>query len=381
LLVEAESGASSREAGLRAARERFYTGDIAEQMVRFSQQQGGWVTMQDLATFHITVEAPLKTTYHGYDIYACGPWCQGPVVLQTLNILEGYDLAAMERLSPEVYHLILEALKASFADRDRYYGDPDYVEVPIDGLLSKAYATEWRTRIDLQQATPGMPKPGDAWRFSARQEQQPSRWCYPAPSSGEVEPDTSYVAVVDRWGNAFSATPSDGVTSTPLVPGLGFTISSRGMQSWLDPDHPSCLQPGKRPRLTPSPGMVLKDGRLVMPYGTPGNDVQPQAMVQYLINCIDYGMNPQQAIEAPRCATFSFPRSSDPHPYTPGLTYLESRLDQSIPEALVRLGHQLRIWPAWAKAAGSVGAVRVHHEDGVLHGAADTRRVAYAIGR
>jgi gamma-glutamyltranspeptidase/glutathione hydrolase len=380
-LVEAERGASSREAGIGAARDRFYRGDIAEQMVHFSCTQGGWLTMQDLAAFRVAVEAPVKTTYHGYEVYACGPWCQGPVVPQTLNILEGYDLASQDRFSAQVYHLILEALKASFADRDRYYGDPRCVAVPIEGLLSKVYATQWRERIDPRLAQPGMPAPGDAWAFAGRREQHPSRWKYPAPSDGPVEPDTSYVAVVDRWGNAFSATPSDGITSAPLVAGLGFVISSRGMQSWLDPDHPSCLAPGKRPRLTPSPGMVLKDGRLVMPYGTPGNDMQPQAMVQFLVNVIDYGMNPQQASDAPRCATFSFPRSSDPHPYTPGLCHLEARLPSSVPEALKRMGHKLRLWPEWSRGAGSMGTVLVDHEHGVLHGAADPRRMAYTMGR
>jgi gamma-glutamyltranspeptidase/glutathione hydrolase len=303
------------------------------------------------------------------------------VVLQALNILEGYDLAGQEPCSAALYHLILEALKAAFADRDRYYGDSRLVDVPIDGLLAKPYAAEWRTRISPNLASPGMPEPGQAWRFSAHQERQPSRWKYPSPSSGPVEPDTSYVCVVDRWGNAFSATPSDGVTSAPLVEGLGFIISSRGMQSWLDPEHPSCLAPGKRPRLTPSPGMVLKDGRLAMPYGTPGNDMQPEAMVQFLVNLLDYGMNPQQAMDAPRCATFSFPRSSDPHPYTPGLALLESRIDPSVPEALRRMGHQLQMWPAWTKAAGSLGTIQVDREHGVLHGAADARRLAYAIGR
>jgi gamma-glutamyltranspeptidase/glutathione hydrolase len=381
LLVEAERGARSREAGIDAARDRFYRGDIAQQMVHFVQQQGGWLTMEDLAAFHVAVEEPVKTTYRGYEVYACGPWCQGPVVLQTLNILEGYDLAGRERFSADVYHLILEALKAAYADRDRYYGDPRFVDVPIDGLLSKAYGAAWRTRIDPSMASPGMPEPGDAWHFSAQQERHPSRWHYPSPSDGPIEPDTSYVCVVDRWGNAFSATPSDGVTTTPLVEGLGFIISSRGMQSWLDPDHPSCLAPGRRPRLTPSPGMVLKDGRLAMPYGTPGNDMQPQAMVQFLVNLIDYGMNPQQAMDAPRCATFSFPRSSDPHPYTPGLAHIEARAEASVADALRRMGHDLRLWPDWSKAAGSLGTIVVDHEHGVLHGAADPRRLAYAIGR
>ena len=271
---------------------------------------------------------------------------------QTLNILEGYDLASQERFSAQVYHLILEALKASFADRDRYYGDPRFVDVPIAGLLSKAYAAQWRERIDLRQAQPETPEPGDAWAFAGRREPQPSRWKYPAPSDGPVEPDTSYVAVVDRWGNAFSATPSDGITGSPLVEGLGFVMSSRGMQSWLDLTT-SCLAPGKRPRLTPSPGMVLKDRRLVMPYGTPGNDMQPQAMMQFLVNVIDYGMNPQQASDAPRCATFSFPRSSDPHPYTPGLCHLEARLSPSVPEALQRWA-QLACRPS-GEGAGSMG--------------------------
>jgi gamma-glutamyltranspeptidase / glutathione hydrolase len=379
-LAEAEQGASSREAGIRAARDRFYKGDIAEEMARFSQEQGGWMTLEDLAEFSVGVEEPVKTTYRGYDVYSCGPWCQGPVVPETLNILEGYDLASMDRFSPEVYHLILEALKASFADRDRYYGDPRFLDVPMDGLLSKEYAAEWRARIDRRSACPGMPEPGDAWKYSARPA-QPSNWTFPIPTEGPVEPDTSYLAVVDRDGNAFSATPSDGATNTPLVPGLGLIMSSRGMQTWLDPNHPCYLLPGKRPRLTPSPGMVLKDGRLVMPYGTPGNDMQPQGMVQFLVNLIDYGMNPQQAMDAPRCATFSFPRSSDPHPYTPGLAHLESRVDPAVPEALLKMGHDLRMWPEWTKSAGSLGAIKVDPDEGVLHGAADRRRVAYAIGR
>lgn len=380
-LAEAERGASSREAGIRASRDRFYKGDLAEQMVRFVQEQGGFLTMEDLAEFRVGVEEPVKTTYRGYEVYACGPWCQGPVVPETLNILEGYDLARLDRFSAEAYHLILEALKASFADRDRYYGDPRFVDVPMDGLLDKRYAAEWRERIDPRRACPGMPEPGNAWQHSNGQERTPSHWKFPTPSDGPTEPDTSYLCTVDRWGNAFSATPSDGVTNSPLVEGLGFIISSRGMQSWLDRDHPASLAPGKRPRLTPSPGMVLKDGRLFMPYGTPGNDMQPQAMVQLLVNMIDYGMDPQQAMDAPRCATFSFPRSSDPHPYTPGLAHLEARVDPSVPAQLEAMGHHLRMWPEWIKTAGSLGAIKVDHENGVLHGAADPRRMAYAIGR
>lgn len=382
LLCEAERGAESRAAGIRAARNRFYTGDIAEAMVAFSAREGGWLTTEDLASFQVGTEAPVMTSYRGYDVFACGPWCQGPVVPMTLNILNGYDLARHEPASTGLYHLILEALKAAFADRDRYFTDPRFGDVPMDGLLSPDYAAHWRDRISGDAAPPAMPMPGDAWAFSARPRPAgPETWTYPAPATGDVEPDTSYLCVVDRQGNAFSATPSDGATSSPLVPGLGFAISSRGMQSWLDQSHPSPVAPGRRPRLTPSPGMVLKDGALVMPYGTPGNDVQPQAMVQFLVNVIDFGMDVQAAIEAPRCATYSYPRSSDPHPYAPGSANLEGRAGPDVLAGLRALGHDIRPWPDWTGTAGSVSAIRVDHGTGVLFGGADPRRIAYAAGR
>ncbi len=383
MLVEAERGATSRVAGIQAARDRFYTGDIAEQLVRFSDEHGGWLSREDLAEFHVGVEPAVHTNYRGLDVYACGPWCQGPVVLETLNILEGYALSEMERFGPEVSHLILEALKAAFADRDRYFIDPRVGDVPMDGLLARAYAAEWRERIDPARASPGMPEPGDAWRYAstARARTSEAEWAAPLAAAGPAVPDTSYLCVVDRDGNAFSATPSDGITTTPIVDGLGCIISSRGTQSWVDPKHPAALAPGKRPRLTPSPGMVLRDGRLVMPYGTPGNDMQPQAMVQFLVNVIDFGMNMQQAMEAPRLATFSFPRSSEPHPYTPGLTHVEARVGAELPARLSALGHQVELWPEWSFAAGSLGAVRVDPGDGTLHAGADPRRIAYAIGR
>ena len=379
-LAEAEAGASDRESGIAAARDRFYRGDIAEQIADFMDLEGGWMTRRDLAEFAVEVEPALSVNYRGYDVYSCGSWCQGPVVLMALNILEGYDLARMEPGSADVYHLVLEALKAAFADRDRYFGDPHHLRVPMDGLLSKHYATQWRERISMTRAAPGMPEPGDAWRFSAQQP-EPSRWRFPEPTLASVEPDTSYLCVVDAAGNAFSATPSDGVTGTPIIPGLGCIVSSRGMQSWLDPDHPSAIAARKRPRLTPSPGMVLKDGKLVMPYGTPGNDVQPQAMVQFLINVIDFGMGVQAAIEAPRTATFSFPRSSDPHPYSPGAANIEGRVPAAVVRGLAGRGHKMSRWPDWTGTAGSLGAIVVDQTSGVRHGGADPRRVAYAIGR
>jgi gamma-glutamyltranspeptidase len=176
------------------------------------------------------------------------------------------------------------ALKLAFSDRHAFYGDPRQVRVPMDGLLSKAYADTRRALIDPHRAWPEMPPTGDPWHFDADRPERLLAALGGVAKDGPAKPDTSYLCVVDEEGNAFSATPSDGLTGTPIVPGLGIIISARGSQSWLDPDHPSAVAPGRRPRLTPSPGMVLKDGELFMPYGTPGGDVHPQAMLQFLLN-------------------------------------------------------------------------------------------------
>ncbi|HEY0246684.1 MAG TPA: gamma-glutamyltransferase family protein [Gryllotalpicola sp.] len=380
-LVAAEAASEgNREDGIRAARDRFYTGDIAEMMVAFIQEEGGWLSMDDLAKFHVEIEPGVSIDYHGYEVYACDTWCQGGVVPMTLNILEGWDLAALEPGSVELIHLELEAMKAAFADRERYFGDPHFTRVPMDGLLNKEYGEQWRGRLSASRAEPGMPEPGDPWPFSAlTPDHRP--WAPPVAKDGPSWPDTSYLCVVDADGNAFSATPSDGIVTGPVVPGLGFSVSGRGSQSWLDPAHPFFVTPYKRPRLTPSPGMVLKDGKLAMPYGSPGNDVQPQAMVQFLVNFIDFGMNVQAAIEAPRVATYSFPRSTDPHPYTPGFTQIEGRFEPGVAEGLRALGHDVYEWPDWAGTAGSINAIYRDSKRGVLRGGADPRRIAYAIGR
>ena len=383
MLVEAEEGAKhfSREAGIRAARDRFYTGDIAERIAKFYEEQGGFLTLDDLKQFHVDVEKPLKARYRGYDIYGCQPWCQGPAALQALSILDGYDLGAFERGSADSLHLILEALKAAFSDREHYYGDPKFVDVPVAGLLNPDYAATWRDRIKIGIASPDMPEPGDPWAFqehpagTARHPYTP-----PQPKDGPLDRDTSYLCVVDEQGNAFSATPSDVIEGSPIVPGLGFLISGRGGQSVLDPNHPSSLVPGKRPRLTPNPGMIMRDGRLFAPYGTPGLDMQPQAMVQVVVNMIDYGMDPQAAIEAPRVATYSFPASGQSRAYTPGLIRAEDRISDDVLQEVVRRGHSVERWPAFIPQAGSVCTAVVNHEEGTIVAGADPRRLAYAMG-
>ena len=365
-----------RLAGLAAARAAFYQGDIAHAIARYHGENGGWLTTQDLAEFRVRFETPVQTRFRDLDVYACGPWCQGPVVLETLNILAGLDLAALGHNSPAYIHALAEALKLAFADRHRYYGDPRFVDVPIAQLLSMEFAAERRRRIDMQRAFPGMPPAGVVEGCAAT----PGK--LPAATAGDPAPpaDTSYVCVIDRHGNAFSATPSDESSDMPIIPGTGLAPSSRGSQSWIDADHPACLAPGKRPRLTPSPGLVMKDGRVFMPYGSPGNDIQPQAMVQALLNIAVFGMDPQSAVEAPRCGTYSYPGSSEPHAYHPRRLNLDGRFPRATGDDLAARGHEVAWWPDLEWRAGAVCAIVRDPQTGVLSAGADPRRPAYALG-
>ena len=378
--VERDNSSGGREDALQAARDFFYQGDIAEEMVRFNQEQGGLLTMDDLSVFQAKLEPPAVGSYKDIDVYTCGPWCQGPVSIETLHILEGFDLKSMGHNSPEYLHTVLEALKLAFADRHSYYGDPDFVDVPLEGLLSKAYAAERRDAIDPNVAFPQMPLAGDPWAYQTGNASG-ARVAHPEAVSGGLPADTSYVCVVDRWGNAFSATPSDSLGTAPLAQGLGFVMSARGSQTWLDPKHPCALAPSKRPRLTPNPAMAFKDGKVWMPFGTPGGDVQCQSMVQLFLNVVEFGMDVQQAIEAPRISSWSFPNSFWPHAYHPGMVGVEGRIVGHTLAALERRGHNLEVWDDFTVKMGSLSAIEVDQARGGLSAGADPRRDAYAIGR
>lgn len=373
---EAAHAKRGRSAGLAAARDAFYKGDIAAAIVKYHRANGGLVSAKDLADYRVRFETPSRTQHAGIDLYTCGPWCQGPVLPQALNIVTGYDLKTLGHNSPDYIHVLTEALKLAFADRQRYYGDPQFVKVPIDVLLSAQYAAQRRAMIDNAAASPGLPEAGNAGTSAKAADRLPKA------ARGEPAPlaDTSYVAVIDKDGNAFSATPSDGSSATPVIPGTGLCPSSRGSQSWCDPQHPASVAPGKRPRLTPSPALALKNGKAYMPFGSPGNDIQPQAMLQVLLNLTVFGMDPQAAIEAPRFASYSFPSSSEPHDYHPGRLNLEQRIPETTAEELARRGHKVKRWPDIAWQAGAVCAVRRNDETGMLEGAADPRRPAYALG-
>jgi len=368
-MIDAEERVGrSREAALSAVHDHFYRGPIAATVADYHAKNGGFLTRDDLAGFEVPVESSIAVGYRGYEVHACDVWCQGIVLLETLKILEGIDLRALDHNSAAYIHTLAEALNLAFADRERYVGDPKFVDVPTAMLLSDAHAAALRRRIDPERAFGEMPQ------ADAAGEERPQRSAVPAVPGL----DTIYCGVVDAEGNAYSATLSDNARDTPVIPGTGLTISGRGCQSRLDEGHPSEVKPGKRPRLTPSPGIVLRDGEFFLAFGTPGGDVQCQAMLQVFLNIAQFGMHVQQAIEAPRFATFSFPNSFAPHEYLPGRLCVESRVPEPVRGALARLGHDVETWPEIVGRAGAVCAILRDRPTSWLHAGADPRRENYA---
>ncbi|MDA1257760.1 MAG: gamma-glutamyltransferase [Chloroflexi bacterium] len=386
-LIEAERSATARgrEGAIQAARDLFYTGSIGEEIVAAVQEGGGFLTMADMASFHVGREAPETGSFTGpggeFQVYTCGAWSQGPSFAEAIQILDGHDLFSMGHNSAEYIHVVTEAIKLSFADRDAFYGDPLMVDVPIKGLLDPSYAAERRSQIDLEVASASMPAAGDPWRFEGRSAPADHRYQPPEPLAAATEGDTSYACVVDRWGNMFSATPSDTIAMAPVIRGLGFAPSGRGTQSWLDPRHPSVLAPGKRPRLTPNALLAFKNSRPWMPFGTPGGDAQVQTTLQFFLNQAVFEMTPQQAAEAPRFQSKSFPDSFWPHAYYPGRLDLEGRIDDSTAAELARRGHLVNRLDDFARATGDVCGITFDPVAGTVTPASDLRADAYAMAR
>ena len=374
-MIDAERDCrGERERKLRAAHDCFYRGSIAADIAAFHEREGGFITRADLAGFEVPVEASIACRYRGYEVHACDVWCQGVSLLEALKIVEGIDLEALGHNSTAYLHVVAEALNLAFADREAYLGDPKFVSVPTAGLLADDYAAKQRARIDMQRAFGRMPEPGRPAGAPAR------AFTTPAPATGAiaVAQDTIYAACADRDGNVYSATLSDNTYDVPMVPGLGLAVSSRGSQNRLEADHPSVVAPGKRPRLTPSPGLAFRDGEFFMAFGTPGGDIQCQAMLQVFLNVTQFGMPLQQAIEAPRFGTFSFPNSFAPNAYLPGRLCIENRVAPDTIAALGRLGHDVETWAHAVSSAGAVCAVARDAATGLLHAGADPRREAYA---
>jgi gamma-glutamyltranspeptidase/glutathione hydrolase len=362
-----------RTAGLEAARAAFYCGDIAEKIAAYHDAHGGYLTREDLAGFHSRYEEPVRVRWRDWEVITCGPWCQGPVVAQTLRMADRMGLDGMRWDSPEYVHAMLEILKGAFADREYHYGDPRFVDVGLDRLLSDEHVDARLAAIDPQRATPAMPAPiGDPSLADLLPEPTVGKLTRPAV-------DTSYVCAMDRWGNTMCAVPSDGSWGSPVIPGTGIVPSERGLQSRPDPRHPSGVAPGKRPRLTPNPALAVRDDGSVFAFGCPGGDMQCQAMVQVFLNVAQFGMDIQEAINAPRFGTWSFPNSFAPFQYFAGKVCVEDRYDDALIPYLTERGHDVTRWPAFTRGAAAVEAILWDRETGFLRAGADPRQPAYAI--
>jgi len=305
-LANAGSKDCSRLEGIQAARHAFYQGGIANTIAECVQSVGGIMDLDDLANYRAQFETPVKATFRGYEILGHDSWTQGPVLMQALNMLDRFDLQAMGHNSPAYIHTVTEALNLAFADREAYYGDPAFSTVPIDGLLSPEYAAQRSQEIDLNRATTSMPPAGDPWPYSKQVKGQSETASEPvlsgeAAAGGGGEDGTTHVSVLDREGNMVCGTISGGAfAKSVFFPQIGCALSTRIEMFNCEPGHPNVVEPGKRPRTTLINYIVTKDGSPVMTIGCPGGDDQAQANLQILLNVVVFGMDPQQAVEAPR---------------------------------------------------------------------------------
>ena len=436
-LCRAEARFRRRDAGLRAAHDEFYRGPIARRIARFARATAvrdasgaahrGLLTEEDFAAYEARIEPPASTGYRGTRVFKCGTWTQGPVLLQTLNLLEKSDLAAMGHNSADYIHTIVECMKLAFADREFYYGDPLFARVPLRRLLGKPYAAARRRLVDPERASlelrPGfapakrgfaLAEPGDfdAIRassvadvekvFLGRHNKELSQnGCHVAQPPSAVQllgqshargrachsseivtksGDTTSVQVIDRAGNVVSAVPSGGwLHESPVVPGVGFPLGTRGQMFSLVPGHPNSLAPGKRPRTTLTPSLAGPGGRVTLGFASPGGDCQDQWALQVFLNVCEFGMSLQEAVEAPTFWTWHFPGSFYPRTAEPGSLYVESRVPESVRSELAARGHRVKVQPAWSGGNGM--AVSIDRSSGVRFAAASPRyEPAYAMG-
>lgn len=386
---------AARGAQIDAARSHWRTGEVAQKSADFAAvahrhsdggDYSGVITLEDFAAAEASYEPATTIRFRGYTVAKTGPWGQGPVLLQALKILEGFD---DERLDPGTEigaHTILEALKLALADRDTYYGDSD---VDIDFLLSDAYAARRRDLITeeaSQEFRPGeipgvtavLPRLDEVDETAG---EAPGAGEPTVSRAGETQGDTCHIDVVDRWGNMVSATPSGGwLQSSPAVPGLGFCLGTRLQMTWLDPESPSALTPGRRPRTTLTPTLILKDGQPVLALGSPGGDQQDQWQLLLILRLLVGGHAPQQAIDAPALHTTSMPGSFWPRTWTPGGAVVEDRLGEDVISGLTRRGHQVTAAGDWA--LGRLSCVAREPSTGRLAAAANPRGAqGYAAGR
>jgi gamma-glutamyltranspeptidase/glutathione hydrolase len=413
LLGEAEAAGADRDEQIAAARRVWSSGFVAEAVDRFcrthevmdssGRRHRGILTGDDMARWQATVDTPLTYDYHGYAMCKCGPWTQGPVLLQQLALLDGIDLGAMDPTGPDFVHTVVESAKLAFADREAWYGDPDFVDVPMADLLSRDYAGQRRALIgkraslELRPGMPGGRQPklyqGPAGSGAAPGTGEPTvaQAGTGEPTAGELKidargmtvGDTCHIDVIDRWGNMVSATPSGGwLHSSPAIPELGFALGTRAQMFWLEEGLPLSLAPGRRPRSSLSPSFALRAGEPYMPFGTPGGDQQDQWSLLLFLHHIHHGMNLQEAIDCPAFHTEHMPSSFWPRAAKPGLVALEGRFPTTTVEALRKRGHQVQVGEDWSEGRLSACAAEQTPEGIVLKAGANPRGMqGYAVGR
>jgi gamma-glutamyltranspeptidase / glutathione hydrolase len=363
----------------------YYRGDVARNTAAFLGKSGGIITEKDLAAYSPYEDAPVRTNYRGIDVFECPPNSQGFVMLEALNILEGFDLKRLGHNSGPYLHLVTESLKLSFADRNKYVGDPKFVpNMPIKALLSKEYAAARRAAIDPNRAIEGEPAPGDPRRFTT----STAGIAYAAPARvpqtvAPFDPDqilnlTTYLAVVDKDHNMVSITSSllSGFGSGLVVDGGGFFLNDRMRYFYLDPADVNSLQPGKRTRQTINPAMALKNGKPYVVFGTPGADTQPQTQLQFFLNVAEFGMPVQLALEQPAVISNSFRDSYSPHSVL-GRLITPAMLAEEVKRDLAAKGHKLDIRDA--RGVGSVKAIMIHPQSGALMGGVSPTGDSYVM--
>ena len=398
--AEKESSHKGRDAGIQAARDAFYKGPIAERIVEFisttpvedasGTAHVGLMSYDDMATWSTTVEEPVTLSYQGLDVHKCPSWTQGPVFLQHLSILEGFDLQKLGHNSADYLHIWIESAKLAFADREAYYGDPLFDQVPMDVLLSREYASARRDLIgdnaslEMRPGDVGYGVPAYAALDVAEDNRRTlgvgPRMIKDLGLGHAHVGDTTHLDAVDREGNMVAATPSGGwIGTSPVIKGLGFPLGTRGQMFYLNPERPNALAPHKRPRATLTPALVTKDGEPFMVFGTPGGDAQDQWMLQFFVNYTQFGMNIQEAVDAPTVHSVHFPSSFYPRNAYPGRVVAESRIPREVAADLGRRGHEVVMTGAWNN--GKVMGIRYDKTRGViLAGASPRRNAAYALG-
>ena len=377
-LVEAEHAAEgNRVDGVRAARKCFYTGEVGRIIAECSQRVGGILDVDSLADYEAKYETPIKTSFLGHEIHGQRTWTQGAVLMQALNILENFDMRAMGHNSTAYIHTVSQALNLAFADRQVYYGDPDFSDIPIDGLLSKDYARARASMIDPARAFAETPTPGNPWEYSSASGSPRVQDKEGQSEQNSDQSGTTHISVIDREGNMIAATPSGGSFSKSVFfPELGCALSTRMEMLNFQDGHPNRLEPGKRPRTTLINYIVSKDGVPVMTVGCPGGDHQAQANLQLILNSLLWGMNPQAAVEAPRFASNNVVNSFYPHSYYPGQLALEPQIPLTTRDQLAAKGHQI----ITAAGAGVGATISTRNpQTGVLASSADPRRACYAL--